>query len=193
MRAFLAAVALTSMFALQAHAQQQANYTQAQLNALKNHNSAATFTSDRVKSQIYNRSVPQYNFSNVNRGLFRGAMNGQGQGRSKPFSHVSQGPSSSPYLGMLADNPFTSTTSNYFNHVRPQIEQQKANEKLMMQNAKMQHQLNEIAAKPPYDITGSEDRAPTGHASVYQNNGGVYANPGGYYPQVQIRSVRGQK
>ena len=25
------------------------------------------------------------------------------------------------------------------------------------------------------------------------NNGGVYGNPGGYYPQVPIRSVRGQK
>jgi hypothetical protein len=106
---------------------------------------------------------------------------------------VNQGPSSSPYLGLLSDNPFTSTTTNYFNQVRPQIEQQKVNEKLMQQNAKMQQQLTAAAAQPPYDVTGSEDRAPTGHAAVYQNNGGVYGNPGGYYPQVPIRSVRGQR
>ena len=190
MRMFIAAVALSAGFAVQASAQ-QTNYTQGQLNILKNRNSASTFTSQRIKSQVFNGSVPQYNFSSVNRGLFKGAMSGQAN--SKPFSHVNQGPSSSPYLGLLSDNPFTSTTTNYFNNVRPRIEQQKMNEKLMQQNMKMQQQLTEAAARPPYDVTGSEERAPTGHAAVYQNNGGVYGNAGGYYPEVPIRSVRGQK
>jgi hypothetical protein len=190
MRILVIAVALTFGLALQANAQ-QANYTQSQLNSLKNQNSASTFTSQRIKNQVFNGSVPQYNFSSVNRGLFKGAMSGQT--KSKPFSQVQRGPSSSPYMGLLSDNPFTSSTTNYFSNVRPQLEQQKMNEKLMEQNIRMQKQLEEISARPPYDVTGSEERAPTGHAAVYQNNGGVYGNPGGYYPQVPIKSVRGQK
>jgi len=190
MRILVTAMALTLGLALQANAQ-QANYTQSQLNILKNQNSAAALTSDRMRSQVFNAAVPQYNFSSVNRGLFKGAMSGQT--KSKPFSHVNQGPNPSPYLGLLSDNPFTSTTTNYFNNVRPRIEQQKMNEKLMQQNMKMQQQLTEAAARPPYDVTGSEERAPTGHAAVYQNHGGVYGNAGGYYPEVPIRSVRGQR
>ncbi|MBA4107766.1 MAG: hypothetical protein C0485_18690 [Pirellula sp.] len=184
------AVALMVCLAVQAQAQ-QTNYSQTQTNAIKNRNSAAAYSSQSIKSQVFNRSVPQFGFSSVNRGLFKGAMSGQT--KSKPFSHAQQGPSASPYMGLLSDNPFTSTTTNYFNNVRPQLEQQKMNEKLMQQNIKMQKQLEEVSARPPYDITGSEQRAPTGHAAVYQNNGGVYGNPGGYYPQVPIRSVRGQK
>lgn len=191
MRVFIAAIALTAGLALQGHAQQQANYTQSQLNSIKNQNSAAAYSSQRLKSQVFSRAVPQYNFSSVNRNIFKGATSGPS--KSKPFSHAQQGPSTSPYMGLLSDNPFTSSTTNYFSNVRPQLEQQKANEKLMQQNIKMQKQLEEISARPPYDITGSDDRAPTGHAAVYQNNGGVYGNPGGYYPQVPIRSVRGQR
>ena len=161
------------------------------MNSIKNQNSAAAFTSQRMQASVLSRVVPQYNFSSVNRNVLKGAMSGPA--KSKPFSQVQRGPSTSPYMGLLSDNPFTSSTTNYFNNVRPQLEQQKMNEKLMQQNIKMQKQLEEISARPPYDITGSEDRAPTGHAAVYQNNGGVYGNPGGYYPQVPIRSVRGQK
>lgn len=178
-------------FALHAHA--QTNFSQTQLNQLNNRNSASAFTGQRVMSGVINRSVPQYNFSTVNRGILKGAMGSSMASRQKPFSQVQRGPSTSPYLGLLSDNPFTSTTTNYFSNVRPQLEQQKMNEKLQMQNIRMQKQLEEVAAKPPYDITGSEQRAPTGHAAVYQNNGGVYGNPGGYYPQVPIRSVRGQR
>lgn len=178
-------------FALHAHA--QTNFAQTQLNQLNNRNSVSSFTSKREVSQVYSRTVPQYNFSSVNRGLFKGAMGSPTASRQKPFSQVQRGPSVTPYLGLVSDNPFTSSTTNYFNTVRPQLEQQKMNEKLQMQNIRMQKQLEEVASKPPYDITGSEQRAPTGHAAVYQNNGGVYGNSGGYYPEVPIRSVRGQK
>jgi hypothetical protein len=196
MRMFVTAMALTVGaltigLALQAQAQQQTNYTQSQLSALNNQNSAAAYTSERFKNQVYNNAVPRYNFSSVNRNIFSGAKSGPT--KSKPFSQVQRGPSTSPYMGLLSDNPFTSSTTNYFTNVRPQLEQQRMNEKLQMQNIKMQKQLEEIATRPPYDPTGSEDRAPTGHAAVYQNNGGVYGNPGGYYPQVPIRSVRGQR
>ena len=191
MKMFMTAVALTVGLAVQAQAQQQPSYTQSQLNSIKNQSSASAYSTQRFKNQIFGSAVPQFNFSSVNRNIFKGATSGPS--KSKPFSQVQRGPSTSPYMGLLSDNPFTSTTTNYFNHVRPQLEQQKMNEKLMEQNIKMQKQLEEVSARPPYDITGSEERAPTGHAAVYQNNGGVYGNPGGYYPQVPIKSVRGQR
>ena len=191
MKTLVIALAVFVGFQLHAHAQQ--NFSQTQLKQLNNRNSASAFTSQRVMSGVLNRSIPQYNFSTVNRGLLKGAMGSPTTTRQKPFSQVQRGPSTSPYLGLVSDNPFTSTTTNYFNNVRPQLEQQKMNEKLQMQNIKMQRKLEEIAARPPYDVTGSDERAPTGHAAVYQNNGGVYGNPGGYYPQVPIKSVRGQK
>jgi len=171
-------------------AEAQINYGQAQGNAIRNQNSAAVFSSDRIRKGVYG-VAPQFNFSNVNRNLFKGVTSQPT--KSKPFSHVQRGPSTSPYMGLLSDNPFTSSTTNYFTNVRPQLEQQKTNDKLMQQNIRMQKQLEEISARPPYDITGSDDRAPTGHAAVYMNPGGVYGNPGGYYPQVPIRSVRGQR
>jgi hypothetical protein len=186
-------MALAAIVGFGVHAHAQQNFSQTQLNQLNKRNSASAFTSQRVMSNVINRSIPQYNFSTVNRGLLKGAMGTPMASRQKPFSQVQRGPAVSPYLGLVSDNPFTSTTSNYLNKVRPQLEQQKMNEKLQMQNIKMQRQLEDIAARPPYDITGSEERAPTGHAAVYQNHGGVYGNGGGYYPQVPIKSVRGQK
>lgn len=189
MRMFVAAFAIMCGLATQADAQM--NYGQTQLKSLQAQNSTAGFTSQRELSRIVNRSVPRYSFSDVNRNVFKGATSAPS--RQKPFSQVQRGPTVSPYLGLVSDNPFTSSTTNYFSNVRPQLEQQRMNEKLQLQNIKMQKQLEEIAARPPYDPTGSEDRAPTGHAAVYQNNGGVYGNPGGYYPQVPIRSVRGRR
>jgi hypothetical protein len=172
-------------------------YTTNQMNQLKNRNSATQFTSQQITNNVINRSVPRYNFSNVNQNILSpkapSASSVSPMKRAKPFSQVTQQPSTSPYLGLLAENPFTSTTTNYFNSVRPRIEQQRMNERLQAQNMRMQQQLNEIAAKGPYSTTGSEDRAPTGHAAAYMNTAGTYGNRGGYFPEVPIKSVRGQK
>ncbi|BBO30601.1 hypothetical protein [Lacipirellula parvula] len=192
MKKIMMALTLVACGALQANAQQSMpNYGKVQSSAMRGRTSASNFTSNRFRTGVYNSAVPRFNYSNVNRNLFQGAMATQpSAARSKPFSQVQRGPNTSPYMGLVADNPFTSTTTNYFKNVRPQIEQQQANDKLMAQNIKMQQQLQQLAAKPPYDPTGDEDRAPTGHSAVFQEQGGMYGNPGGYYQHVPIRSVR---
>ncbi len=193
MKKIMMALTLVACGAIQAHAQQSMpNYGKVQSNAFLGRTSASAFSSNRFRSGVYNSAVPRYNYSSVNRNLFQGVGGTQPAAatRSKPFSQVQRGPSTSPYLGLVADNPFTSTTTNYFKNVRPQIEQQQANDKLMAQNIKMQQQLQQLATKPPYDPTGSEDRAPTGHSAVFQQQGGMYGNPGGYYQAAPIRSVR---
>lgn len=181
---------------------QGSQFTAAQVNQFKTRNSAAGFTTQQLNNNLINRTVPRFNFSNVNQGVLRGAIgssssarpnNSQAASRPKPFAGANQGPSTSPYMGLLADTPFNSTTTNYFTKVRPQIEQQRMNDKLMSQNMKLQQQLQAVAAQGPYKATGSEDRAPTGHAAVYMNNGGTYGNHGGYFPQVPIKSVRQQR
>jgi hypothetical protein len=193
MKRLSAAAALIGIVVTGSIAHAQSQYTQSQLNSFTSRTSAQAFTSERMRSSVINRAVPQYSFSNVNRGILSGATGPKPVQRAKPFANAKQGPSTSPYMGLLSQTPFTSSTSNYFNIVKPQLEQQRANEKLQAQNIRLQQQLGEAAAQGPYSTTGSEERAPTGHTAVYMNNGGVYGNPGGYYPQVPIRSVRGQK
>ena len=106
----------------------------------------------------------------MNRGLFNSPQ--LGAAKSKPFSNfVGQG-SVTPWLGL--SQPFTSPTTNYFTNVRPQLDQQRANQQMAMRNAQLQKQLNSIAAQAPYNPTGNENMAPTGHAAVYLNYGGYY-------------------
>jgi hypothetical protein len=195
MKRIVLALALTVCGVGALHAQTISNYGQMQMNAIKGSNSAAMYSTQRMRNGIYTSSVPQFGYSNVNRNLFQGVGAQPQANRQKPFSgaQTQRGPNTSPYLGMLSNNPYTSSTTNYFTNVRPQLEQQRANDQLMAQNIKMQQQLQQLATKPPFDPTGSEDRAPTGHSAVFQEHGGMYGNPGGYYPQVPVRSVRGRR
>lgn len=191
MKPFVTALALIGVAVTNSvvHAQAVPNSS----SAFISRTSANRFTSDTMRNSLMNRSIPQYTTANVNRGPVANGNAARPAQRAKPFSSVSRGPSTSPYMGMVAQHPFSSSTSNYFNIVKPQLDAQRANEKLQAQNIRLQQQLTEAASKGPYSATGSEDRAPTGHAAVYMNPGGVFGNPGGYYPQVPVRSVRGQR
>jgi hypothetical protein len=182
MKSLFAASMIAAFVLGESHASAQ-QYTQNLLNAWTNRNTS--YTSDRMRNNVLSRTVPQYNFSNVNRGVLSGAYGSSSARPQKPFSNVSRGPTVTPYLGLLSSNPYTSTTDNYFNLVRPQMEQQKVNDRLTQQNIAMQKQLNDVASQAPYSPTGSADRAPTGHAAVYFNYGG-------YYTPVKPVSVRGR-
>lgn len=162
--------ALMSVFAVTtiAHAQTGSMYTDQQLRSIKNRNSANAFTSQRFSNRVYSQAVPQYSFSNVNRGLFDSARSRA----QKPFASLNNGPSVSPYLGL--SSPFSSSASNYYTQVRPQLEQQRINQQLQQRSFAMQKQLNTVAAQPPYNPKGSENQAPTGHAAVFMNYGGYY-------------------
>jgi hypothetical protein len=104
-------------------------------------------------------------------------------------------------MGLLATDPFTSTNQNYINKVRPQIEQQQREQQRAKEQRQLQYmraqqlqqqQLAEAAAEGPYSTKGSESIVPTGHVAAFMNNGGVYGNNGGYFPKVEVRSVRAQ-
>jgi hypothetical protein len=149
---------------------QQSLYTRNQLAGIAGPSQASFYSSQQLSRSLINNSVPQYSFSQVNRGLF-GAPQG-GAAKSKPFSNfVGQG-STSPWLAL--SQPFSSPTTNYYSNVRPQLDQQRANQQMAARNAQLQRQLNTLAAQAPYDPTGSERMAPTGHAAAFFNYGGYY-------------------
>lgn len=150
-------------------------YTTNRLNGIKGANSISRFSASRYTKQAIRTSIPryaQYNNSNLQKQVF--GSTGSSRPKKKPFSSVSRGPSVTPYLG-LAGIP-TGGAPNYYSKVKPLLEQQRINQRNQRQNAAMQHQLNQVAAQPPFNPKGSDTMAPTGHAAVYMNYGG-------YYPQ----------
>jgi hypothetical protein len=144
-------------------------YAKNLLTGLYTRNSSSNFTSDRLRSNLINRTVPQYNFSQANRGLFSGVLNSR---VGKPFAGASGGSSVSPWLAL--SEPFSSSAHNYYTQVRPQLEQQRLNQMMAARNQQMQRQLNSLAAQGPYSTTGDPSRAPTGHAAAFFNYGGYY-------------------
>ncbi len=145
-------------------------YAQNQLNGIYARNSTQVFSSDRARANIFNRTVPQYGYSQVNRGLFSQSLSSRAP--QKPFTGASSGGSVSPWLAL--SDPFTSSAHNYYTQVRPQLEQQRLNQQMAARSQQMQRQLNDMAAQPPYDPGGSENMAPTGHAAAYLNYAGYY-------------------
>lgn len=149
---------------------QQSLYTKTQLGAYKLNNSPQGYSSQRIRSNIYNKAVPQYTYNNLNRNLFQSTLSGRPL--QKPFSGSGGRPSVSPYLGLSA--PFSSTAEQYYTQVRPQLQQQRINQQLASRNAQMQHQLNSIAAQSSAATIANEGLVPTGHVAAFMNYGGYY-------------------
>ena len=169
MKFSLTMLTVAAAMLIPSESQAQGGFAAAEMNRLQSvsrPNSIAT-----IRNSTVNSAVPRYSFAGVNPGLSLNALSRP----NKPFSSISRGPSVTPYLAL--DNPFTSPATSYYTQIRPQLEQQRINQQQERQNQQMQRQLGQIGAQPPYDPTGSEMRAPTGHASVYMNYGGYYTMP----------------
>lgn len=159
-----------------AQAQPRSVYTDTTLHTLQAQNNVQRFSSQFYETRAINSAIPRYAFSTVNRNLIQTTMNSMPAAKAnKPFSSFNRGSTVSPYLEL--SSPFSSSASTYYTQVRPQLEQQRANEQAMKQQIMRQRELNSYAAKGPYDPQGSENMAPTGHAAVFMNYGG-------YYPQA---------
>lgn len=167
-RLLMIAVLGTLTLAASAHAQQSI-FTSNQLNSIRQNNSVSNFSSRQMYNSVVNRTVPQYSFSNINRGIFNQATGGPA---SKPFQNSGGGGSVSPWLAL--SSPFSSTSQNYYTQVRPQLDQERINRQQAVRNEQLRRQLNSMAARGPYSATGNHNMAPTGHAAVYMNYGGYY-------------------
>jgi hypothetical protein len=149
----------------------QTGFAAAEINRLSTDSNPASYSANRIRNSAMNAPVPRSGLGQYSTGVTSNAF-----GRaSKPFSSISKGPSVTPYLAL--DNPFTSPATSYYTQIRPQMEQQRVNQEQQRQNQLLQRQMSQYTAIRPYDPTGSEMRAPTGHASVYMNHGGYYTMP----------------
>ena len=201
----LAAALLAVLWAPHIGAQAQppegtvSNYAATQLRTIQGRNSAKAFSIDNVNQRVMNSSVVPVGVAGVNRQRFvssgasaMGAprqplVGNAGMAGSKPFSRVDRGPAVSPYLAL--NNPF-STAEDYYNIVKPLQEQRRTNDAVARQQYAQQRKLNQIAAMGPYQITGSDRFAPTGHASGFMRLGN-YMTTGNYFaPPTQGRRGR---
>ncbi|MBX3426316.1 MAG: hypothetical protein KF688_11605 [Pirellulales bacterium] len=166
-------------------AAQSANYTEFALNTVRQRSTASRYSVQAQVRGAVGRALSVGSFSQQNiamsnqytKNYFAGVAQNAGPARPtvKPFSGANNSPSVTPYLSL--SSPFSSTATNYYTQVRPQIDQQRAIQQQQAQNARFQHQLNSMAARPPFETSGSSTLAPTGHAAVFQNTLGYYPQP----------------
>jgi hypothetical protein len=160
---------------------------------IQSQNSVRQFSAANINQRILSQSVGRTGVAGVNgRNYSTGLQAGSGLGplpsrSSKPFSRIDRGPTVSPYLSL--SNPF-STATDYYNVVKPLQEQRRVNDRLMQQQYLQNKRLNQIAAQGPYQITGNENAAPTGHGTGFMKFAN-YMNTGGYFaPPTQPKSQR---
>jgi hypothetical protein len=154
----------------------------------------------RAMNQIYRQSVGRgYSAGSLNRIALQSSRTGFGNAidsslrpvqssitsstqtslpSAKPFASASTGPTVSPYLNLFNDSFDDATNSQYISFVRPQLEQQRMNRSLQLQQQALDRRVQEIAAAPAYSPQGSEAFMPTGHPSVFLNTGRYY--PGNF-------------
>ncbi len=186
---FAAAIVLATTGS--ALAQNESVFTRNQLAGIRQSNSASMFSANQIRAQAIRNSVPRFNFSNLNNNQNTFSLNNSG---SKPFSSFNRGASNvTPYLG-LNNNPFGGV-QDYYNVVRPQLQQQRQRNQFNRQQNQQaranqaaaihHHRLTQMAARNPFDTTGSEAFAGTGHPFVRLDMAGTMQNLGGYFPPPQ--------
>ena len=93
----------------------------------------------------------------------------------KPFSGVQQSSGVSPYLGLDARES-ESSIPNYYQFVKPAIDQQRTNQVQQAQYIRLQRQFRTTAASVGATLPNGT-MPTTGHSSQFMNNGGFYPQP----------------
>lgn len=152
----------------------QSGYGTSLLNSFQRQNSARQYSVRSVQNQVASQSVSSSGVLGVNRQSYSNLFSAPSQ-RSKPFASLQRGPTVSPYLSLSGS---LDGVTDYYNIVRPQQDQRRANEQQQRQLYANQRRLSQIAAQGPYDLQGDESLAPTGHSTtfLYQGNFGTTGN-----------------
>lgn len=130
--------------------------------------SASYFENRASTNTIYNQASRRFDYSPVNNNVFSNV-------RQKPFSSANTGSGLSPYLGLGGVE--VGSVPNYYSVVRPQLEQQRVNERAQRAALQQQQELTQMAARTPYGAEGTPQMLPTGHGAVFMNFFGYYPQP----------------
>ncbi len=158
-------------------AQAQSGSSSYQLDRIRDRNSVSRFSSQAIQNRA--RSVGRFGAGGVNLRTYGGASSSSN--RPKPFSSINRGPAVSPYLALSGS---LNSVSDYYNIVRPQQEQARANAQLQRQTLSNQRRLNQLAAQGPYDLQGNDNLVPTGHSASYMFFGN-FQSTGSFFPETQ--------
>jgi hypothetical protein len=172
MKFSFAILSITAVLLVPHEARAQSGFAATEINRLANSSNPSSYSAGRIVSTAVTPPRPSSGLGHFRPSSVSTATMGRA---NKPFSSISKGPSVTPYLAL--DNPFTSPATSYYTQIRPQLEQQRVNQQQERQNQLMQRQISQYTAVRPFDPTGSQMQAPTGHASVYMNMGGYYSIP----------------
>ena len=147
---------------------------------LLNRSKASRFSVQSITNNVRRQSIRSVGVPGVNHRNFLGSSSSVMGQKSKPFTGVSRGPAVSPYLALSAPR---ASASDYQSIIRPMQQQQRAQQRQQVQSIQQQRRLNQMAARSPFNTTGDENRAPTGHAAVFMSMGS-YQNTGNYFPPM---------
>ena len=95
---------------------------------------------------------------------------------NKPFSDVNSRPTVSPYLNLFRDDFQGGGDFNYQTLVRPQLQQQRFNQRFQDEAQAISRRVQQISAQPAYSPQGSRSQYPTGHQTVFGYYGRFYPN-----------------
>lgn len=169
----VAAAAVVVLCSTAVLAQSNSTFTDRTVSNLTRGSTAGFHSAQRFQNQAFQRAAPRFLFSNVNRDLFSTRQ------VQKPFAGAQRSASVSPYLGLGGGR--TSTVNNYYSLVRPQMQQQRQNERLRNAQVRQQQQLQAATARSPFSygnrLEGAQDLMPTGHGASFLNFFGYYPQP----------------
>jgi hypothetical protein len=87
----------------------------------------------------------------------------------------------SPYLALSGS---LNGVSDYYNIIRPQQRQARANSQMQRQTMANSRRINQMSASGPYSLQGDPYLAPTGHSATYMNLRS-FQNTGNYFSPPQ--------
>jgi hypothetical protein len=133
------------------------------------------FAAEQASAQAYlNRVQPPKVKNNISAPRARGPATFKRQPISKPFKHIQQRPTVSPYLNLVRDD--SGAAANYQTLVRPQMEQIDYNRQQENRLDHLNRQFQNFRSESAYPLQGSQDIRETGHITQFMNLSH-------YYPQ----------
>lgn len=150
----------------------------AQVSRFKVRAGASQYSVSNIQNRLSRQSVSAAGVRGVNQRNFLSATTNTLSRPSKPFSGVKQGPTISPFLALSSPR---ASASDYQTLIRPQQRARRENDREQAYALQRRRSLNQMAARAPFSTTGDDQRAPTGHAAVFQSLGS-YQNTGNYFP-----------
>ena len=132
-----------------------------------------SLAAEQASAQLYlNRVQPPQARNNISAPAARRVRTFNRQPVSKPFKHIQQRPTVSPYLNLVRDD--SGAAANYQTLVRPQMEQIDFNRQQEMQLDRLDRQFQDFRSESAFPQQGALNLRETGHTTRFMNRSHYY-------------------